>query len=730
MAVLFSAADRDYHPGLWISNGTAGGTRQIHPAGLTDAFLFVGAIAPIGPELLFAASNLDGLGLWSTDGTDAGTRLIATLNSGIATASSFVQAGGKWFTTVNVNGVSQLWITDGSAAGTQYLTTVDRSITQPDQIADAGDGKFVFAKTDAAGDRELWVTDGTAAGTHLLKDIDPRSYADNTGEPIPSSPLGFITLNGKALFGVFMSFNGLYQTDGTADGTIPIATHRALGRPTFTVAYDGGVVFATRSTSDTAQELWTTDGTAAGTHVIKTFGADPDNILITDFAATAAGLFFNVMDSSTTENDSGLWVTDGTTAGTTRLTSAAGSDVTMVGGKFVFHSGGKLWASDGTEAGTSQIGSLAVDWGLPTFVRLGGLAYFSADDGSHGKEFWVTDGTQAGTHLVKDINPGGDAAPALMHEMGGKLYFQATDGTHGTELWVSDGTAAGTHILKDINTTGSGNSDPQLFYNLNIAPSGITLSTPAVTENAAKGIVVGTLKATDFDLTDTHTFTLLNNAGARFALQGDKIVVADKMLLDFEQAKSHAITVRATDQGGKFVDKVLTITVTDAAAENVTGDARGNKIVGGAGNDSLSGGAGNDTLAGGGGNDKVWGGDGADQLSGGIGNDLLTGGAGMDQLQFNSKPAARNFDTITDFVRGQDHIVLENAIFAKLGAAGGLRAAFFKLGAAADANDYIVYDAKSGALSYDADGYGVGAAIKFAVLQNKPALTATDFLVF
>jgi Ca2+-binding RTX toxin-like protein len=79
--------------------------------------------------------------------------------------------------------------------------------------------------------------------------------------------------------------------------------------------------------------------------------------------------------------------------------------------------------------------------------------------------------------------------------------------------------------------------------------------------------------------------------------------------------------------------------------------------------------------------------------------------------------------------RRDDTIRLENAIFAKL-AAGTLASGSLRTGPkAADSNDYVLYDAATGALSYDADGSGGGAAVKFAQLATGLALTSADILV-
>jgi ELWxxDGT repeat protein len=92
-----------------------------------------------------------------------------------------------------------------------------------------------------------------------------------------------------------------------------------------------------------------------------------------------------------------------------------------------------------------------------TLVRVEDRVFFSAADGTHGRELWVTDGTSEGTKLVKDVRPGAiSSQPSTLTAVGSRLYFTANDGSHGRELWVSDGTAAGTHLVKDMTTGRAG----------------------------------------------------------------------------------------------------------------------------------------------------------------------------------------------------------------------------------------------------------------------------------
>jgi len=160
---------------------------------------------------------------------------------------------------------------------------------------------------------------------------------------------------------------------------------------------------------------------------------------------------------------------------------------------------------------------------------------------------------------------------------------------------------------------------------------------------------------------------------------------------------------------------VENLTLTGTSAINGTGNALDNVLIGNTKANTLTGGAGNDVL------------------TGGLGNDTLTGGAGIDSFLFDTAlSATTNKDTLSDFVVGQDIVKLDKDVFTALTTVGTLSAANFKSstnGAAGDANDYILYNTTSGALLYDADGNGSGAAVRFATLTTKPAITASDCMV-
>ena len=193
----------------------------------------------------------------------------------------------------------------------------------------------------------------------------------------------------------------------------------AVGATTFFLADDGVH----------GQELWKTNGATAGTSIVK------------DINPGSVGSEHLRHDGTSTACCSSSPTTASTATSSGRATArppAPPSSTTL---------------HPGPESSNSYTVSAAV---------LGGKMYFSADDGTHGKELWVTNGTTAGTTMVTDINPGpGGSYPSQLTPFNGKLFFEADDGTHGYELWQSDGTAAGTTLFDDINP-GSGQLVPEL----------------------------------------------------------------------------------------------------------------------------------------------------------------------------------------------------------------------------------------------------------------------------
>lgn len=99
----------------------------------------------------------------------------------------------------------------------------------------------------------------------------------------------------------------------------------------------------------------------------------------------------------------------------------------------------------------------------------------------------------------------------------------------------------------------------------NTAPTGMQLSDNSIPEGSANGALVGVLTTTDADPGETFTYTLTDSAGGRFVIDGDRIEIADSLLIDFETATSHTVTVRVTDSAGHTYLETFTIQIEDAA---------------------------------------------------------------------------------------------------------------------------------------------------------------------
>ncbi len=227
----------------------------------------------------------------------------------------------------------------------------------------------------------------------------------------------------------------------------------------------------------------------------------------------------------------------------------------------------------------------------------------------------------------------------------------------------------------------------------------------------------------------TQNDTLNGDAGADTLTGGDGDDVlnggADNDLLD---GLNHNDTLSGGDGDDELYGRQNNDTLNgDAGVDTLYGGDGDDVLNGGGDADLLDAGNGIDVLNGGDGDDTLYGRNGNDTLDGGLGNDTLYGGNDADTFVFSTVLGAGNIDVVGGFSVADDTIQLSLSIFSAFGAT--LDAGEFVIGsAAADGDDYIIYDSTTGALYYDADGVGVGGAVQFATLGTGLALTATDFV--
>ena len=347
-----------------------------------------------------------------TDGTAAGTSLfLDSIKIRINQSGMFVYNGLLYFW-----GNSKLYRTDGTAAGTFALST-----TTAGTLSAAGSGgKVFFLGFNAATGQELWATDGTTAGTSMVMDIYPGA--------ISSAPRYFSAMPGGKVF--FAAFD---DTGGRSDP-------------------------------------WVSDGTPAGTFQLKKMGVayPPPSPFTTYYSSYSDFLGFTQVGATTlfagTDSAHGteLWKTNGTTAGTMLvkdIVPGAGGSLstasyfTVLNGKLVFTAttaaGYNLWTSDGTDTGTHMIIDLEpananadLEYFSQSDVFNNRLLYFSGHmpNNIQGIPF-VTDGTAAGTHYVCDtdnLSMWIKGASAVVGRSWLVIASSFTNGSNGNELYRVD----------------------------------------------------------------------------------------------------------------------------------------------------------------------------------------------------------------------------------------------------------------------------------------------------
>lgn len=456
---------------LWRTDGSKKGTvrltlpEQKGLSGLNVALNYSPPIAALGNKVFFNArfSNF-GIEPWTSDGTEGGTRAVGdTVKDGSAECQSMTRFGDRiLYAGRSSAGSTQVWASNGSMAGTVELTnfTAANERNFPGNFTVDVDGDRMFFSSGRV-ESALWVTDGTKKGTLEIPTPDntPFNLLDNTLRMV--GPTLFFAHNRRP------DNHEFWRSDGTLEGTemlrdaFPVDASTRKSRLAHFTALGDSICFFSKL-PDSAR-LWRSDGTAEGTLEVPVDAAPgPFRQVATAVPFGDRFLFLAEAQSS------GLkwWVSDGTNAGTRVLKNLSltpvgfGSDqvqehavingILYLGINTLAH-GNELWRTDGSEEGTFMVADLFPGPASSNPANLqihGDRLYFAATDPVRGRELWSSDGTAEGTGIVAEVMPGDRSSnPAMLCIAGKQLFFGAENPVAGFELHVLDLPDAGSPAL-------------------------------------------------------------------------------------------------------------------------------------------------------------------------------------------------------------------------------------------------------------------------------------------
>lgn len=423
----FVAEDDTHGEELWVTDGTPKGTRLVKDIteGMTDVYDYdtdewveqpagsgITSMTVLGGKAVFFTNAGPGNGdlteseLWTSDGTDEGTIQIAA-DLGSADSLTLFKGSVFFFAPDDEQGMG-LWKWNG---GDDDIALVNSGLVSPDSLTVFGERLFFIDQVTGPGDATaygLYATKGDGTAPELIRQLPYSAPQYETGPSMPSRIIG--------------------------------ATNAAIF-----LQHDDGV---------TGAELWKSDGTSAGTNLVKDI--DPGSSSETypfeiEFGDT-------VSETYTYANSS-----------YPDFLTAIGPGVAVFNA-FTMKGGSELWRTDGTANGTFLVKDLAPGVTRYTssfgevetypnssepsgFTSFKGATYFTTTGGS----LWKTDGTAKGTTVVKRLSVNRDELygesdvtvdPAIV---GGRLLYRGFNkALQDWELWVSDGSAAGSMRLQDL----------------------------------------------------------------------------------------------------------------------------------------------------------------------------------------------------------------------------------------------------------------------------------------
>jgi ELWxxDGT repeat protein len=547
-----------------------------------DRLFFVGNGLEIPGSLQLHVTDETGEGVIQLSGPDGVNWVRMTSSQGAWLRGAATQA---FFIGTTLQQRDQLWVSDGTVAGTIQLTD-QTPLSGPQLFETVGDRLF-FTRPGLSG-TELWTSDGTVAGTNWVKDLPGFSFSSNRPPLVVGDKLLFWVNAGSSGTG------GLWFSDGTTGGTGPLLPPESESLlhsiANLTVV---GERLAFTLTDNGSTSLWFTDGTLAGTQQVYQ-GIDPAYKSRFSVLAVSDRLFFRFSEQVDGSVMDRLAVSDGTVAGTQRLTDFDGQILSAA--LYSFDNQLMLWRrqsvevpwqlviTDGTAEGTTVIAEqvenpyLTKDFmafegrtffrqnlsnspqhrdqlwftegqslqpvqidragSIPDpIVAAGENLFMIADDGISDRQLWVSRADAAPVRLTQfDAHQGEYIADKMMAHQG-NVYFVASTVDHGAELWVTDGTEQGTRML-DETLAGRGSVLHGVLFELWAVQDQIYLESHHKTW-VSDGAAVTLLADSNFQLPRNHVvsgdhvfFTATDDAHGRELWVGDPAGGQSQLVVD------------------------------------------------------------------------------------------------------------------------------------------------------------------------------------------------------
>lgn len=439
---VFFGTDTDDERNLWRTDGTSGNTEPFLEFDQPDDSKvgLYGTTSDFGSTWwVLGSTPTDGTEWWATKGTTPGTAQVGTVSD--RTADSFAQ----WFTTA---GDHVVFAADDGSSGLD-IWQYDPADGSTARIADLSEDDEYAGPFVSNGDRALFETDESLFSTdgETVTDFADSAELDDWGDFGAAGGRFFLSADLGAGDG-----EELYVSDGTAAGTTLVKDIDPIesSYPDDFAAFGDDIVFVADDGSS-GEEPWFSDGTPAGTHRLVDTIPGPDDGDPRDFTVVGDLLYF-------VDDDDQLWQSDGTPGGTSAFVPTDGvttagdiDDIATAGGKlFVTDDDDRerLWVIDGA---TTTLIEAGFEFDLDTTTDLNGLLVSDSYDDDESSEPAVSDGTPSGTFQIP-VSPGDDDGFETYDIVAGArfafLVGQHDDGSY--QLWRTDGTATGNELIADF----------------------------------------------------------------------------------------------------------------------------------------------------------------------------------------------------------------------------------------------------------------------------------------